>query len=509
MENKETVLLALTWSEKKVFDGKSFDDLLTLDGIPLGWFYKKFFLPNVIPRYVNPTEFICMKKKMSLLNRLYFSINARFLPVLLRFKEQRKMSGIEKTQSEISKVLFLSYSNHLLPDGKIFRIQNLVDDLSKDNKIVPLVLFADPLSSSKQVKNTVYQYCSEALKNKAIVESKALFRKVQQLPRKNLSNAFTIGDTHVFNEYAAAYRMYFSRNFLFILCLTYELCKTIIEKERIQAVVLTSPNSMMERCLIAAASKKSIPVIDIQHGIGMGRLVDKRVPVHFAVFGDFHAKQLTTNGALSDYVHKVGPVIFDDIINHQSSQERLVLIATAPVVEDNECSKKQYFARFERILLQISSIKDINVIIKLHPREKYSKEYAKIISRHRLLNTTLYDQRTPREEFYKLMGLCNSFVHFGTTAALEAMILNKPVVTINIRDFEVNSPISWLQDASIFLNYNEDIKNGVERALKNEMELQLKRKKYIKQFCGNVDGKSHLRVAQLIYSLIEGNHGKK
>ncbi|HLC19513.1 MAG TPA: hypothetical protein VJK72_01240 [Candidatus Nanoarchaeia archaeon] len=502
MENKETVQLALTWSEQKVFDGKSFDDKLTLDGIPLGWFYKKFFLPNVIPQYVNPTKFICMKKKMNLFYRTYFSLNARLLPLLLLFKERRKMKVCHPVQSDDnSKVLFLSYSNHVMPDGKIFRLQNIIDDIEKDKQIIPLVLFAEPLSSSISVKNTVYQYCSDVLVNTARAESKALKHCLEQLPQKELSDAFSIGGTSVFKEYAAAYRMYFSRQFLFVLCLTYQLCKSILDKEKIRAIVLTSPNSIMERCLIAAASKKKIPVIVIQHGIGMGRLVDKRIPVHFAVFGDFHAQQLLKNGALAEQVHKVGPVIFDDIINHQAKQEKVILIATAPIVEDNECSKTQYFTRVETILKQISSIADVTIVVKLHPRERYWKEYAKIISRHHLSNVALRDQRTPREEFYRLMGICSSFVHFGTTAALEVMILNKPVVTINLRDSEVNSPLSWLEDASIFLNYNEDIKSAVERSLKNEQSLQLKRKKYIQQFCGKVDGKSHLRVAQLIYSL--------
>ncbi|HLC74249.1 MAG TPA: hypothetical protein VJH88_00155 [Candidatus Nanoarchaeia archaeon] len=503
MENSDTVKLALTWSEKKVFDGKSFDDQIVLEKIPLGWFYKKFFLPNVIPKYVNPTPFVCMKKKLNLLRRAYFSFNARVLPLLLLAKEKRKMKKAYAIQADASqKVLFLSYSSHRQKDGKLFRIQNIIDDIKADKRFTPFVLFSEPLSSHAVAENTIYNYLDGTTVDKARAESKRLHQEIMQLSTDSLSKAFSINGTVVFNEYRAVCTMYFSKRFLLVLILTYELCKTLLSTEKIHAIVLTSANSLIERCLIAAASKKNIPVIVIQHGIGMGRLIDRRMPVHFAVFGDFHAQQLIRNGALPEYVHKVGPVIFDDIIGYKSRPTKRVLIATAPLVEDNECTKKEYFSKVEKVLKDIAEISGISIVLKLHPREKYKNEYEKIIARNRL-GITFCGQ--VREEFYRLMGGCGSFVHFGTTAALEAMILNRPVVTIHMRDADIPQPILWLKDASIFLSYNGDIKSAVLRSLSDEKELQLKRQKYIQQFCGEVDGMSHRRTAQLVYSL-ENNH---
>ena len=100
------------------------------------------------------------------------------------------------------------------------------------------------------------------------------------------------------------------------------------------------------------------------------------MPVHFAVFGDFHAQQLIRNGALPEYVHKVGPVIFDDVIHYKSRPTKTVLIATAPLVEDNECTKKEYFSKVEKVLKDIAEISGISIVLKLHPREKYKNVEA-------------------------------------------------------------------------------------------------------------------------------------
>ena len=38
----------------------------------------------------------------------------------------------------------------------------------------------------------------------------------------------------------------------------------------------------------------------------------------------------------------------------------------------------------------------------------------------------------------------------------------------------------------------------VEKALKNEKTMKLKRKKVVKEYCGNMDGKASERIAKLI-----------
>ena len=109
-----------------------------------------------------------------------------------------------------------------------------------------------------------------------------------------------------------------------------------------------------------------------------------------------------------------------------------------------------------------------------------------------------------RNEFYKLIKWCDVLVHFGSNTALEAMIIDRPIVTIDLFD-EGYTVGSWIKggNAVIEVKYNEDVKEAVEKALKDEKILKVRRKKIVKKYCGKVDGKASEKVVKLIYSLVK------
>ncbi|KKS76297.1 MAG: DNA-directed RNA polymerase subunit beta, partial [candidate division WWE3 bacterium GW2011_GWA2_42_9] len=217
--------------------------------------------------------------------------------------------------------------------------------------------------------------------------------------------------------------------------------------EEIKVIVLTSMNGLLDKCAMAAAKQFQTSCLIIQHGTGKfydGQLANPE-PIgnsKLLVFSDFYKKQFVDSGVAEDNVIVVGPVVLDEVVDElltasagledAQKKEKTILFATSPLVEDNLISKDAYFGRMAKILSDLKKI-DGSVILKLHPREKHAGMYRKIMQDLGFKDIIIL-QNTTRKEFYGLMRGCDSFLNLGSTAAMEAIILDKPVVTIDIQD---------------------------------------------------------------------------
>ena len=112
-------------------------------------------------------------------------------------------------------------------------------------------------------------------------------------------------------------------------------------------------------------------------------------------------------------------------------------------------------------------------------------------------NVKIYRGRISREEFYQLIKNCDSFIHFGSTAVLEAGIIDRPIVTLDI--FGDNCMTNWIdEEATIKITYKDNIKKAVEESLQDNLIIKKKRREYIRKVCGKVDGKASENVVKLI-----------
>ena len=147
-----------------------------------------------------------------------------------------------------------------------------------------------------------------------------------------------------------------------------------------------------------------------------------------AVFGEYFLQNLVQDHDVDpEAVSVVGPLVFEGIEKFKVDKEKIkdsrnVLLATSPLVEDRDIEEKIYFRKFNIILQKIAPTKGLFLTIKLHPREKYLKRYRQMLSQAGIKGTVI--QEINRGEFYRLIKECDSFVNFGSTAALEAMIIN-------------------------------------------------------------------------------------
>ncbi|MBU0615821.1 MAG: hypothetical protein KJ601_07045 [Nanoarchaeota archaeon] len=482
-----------TWSKKKV-NGQSFDVLFKIEGKPVWWFYNRFFLPHVMPKQINTLG----KNDLTIIQKTKYLLMSGIFPKVVYLNELKKIRKAKRIKrfSKDKKALFLTYSNHILEDHKIFRIQKVIDNLVK---VKPFPLFACPLSSADvskiKEKDNIYSYFDEEISREARVISNELAIKYKSLDKKTKKLMLKDGKKSYWPILRYPLNSFFSKEFLYLVILYYLICKKIIVKQNVKVVVLTAQNGLFEKCLLAAANELKIKSVFIQHGMALGDgLEDLSDFSKVAVFSRYYEDKIG-----SDNAEAVGPVIFDDIARFRKipkPNKKHILMITSPIVEDLQLDKKKYFVRVDKVIKSVKRFEGY-LTIKLHPREKLNMEYQKILKKCKLEAKIL--KNLSKEEYYKLISNSDIIINFGSTAAIEAMIVNRPILTINLDNRKNNQVIN--SRCTMNITYLDDIFAAIDKTIKQDPIYVKKRNDFIKRYCYKIDGNCGLRVARLIERL--------
>jgi len=534
--NPEQYLSA--WSVKKITNNYSFEELISLDGVPVWWFYNRLFLRHVLPNPINTFQEMVGKKRLSGYKRVKLASSAPFIKYLIYFNERNKHKFFLKHRvqkqinshsrnpdpaeivSPIGKVLFLTYTNHLNSEGTIFRLQEIINKITDHKKLVPFLLFVDPLSSKnyKRLKNLIsfYHFIDHSTLKDIRNEAQKLHEQWRKIDSPTKAKMLAIdGSFSLWTYLKYAFEVFFSPELLYLLVLYYRTALRVIELENIKAIVLSSQNGLFEKCFVAAAHKRNIPVLRIQHGIGED-LVPPTPYDHFykLVFSDYVKRDLISKGWDAEKIKVVGPVIFDEIkdyVTQKKTSGRCILLATTASVQSSVISSANYHRRIQKIIAAISSIPDLNLNIKLHPRELPFEQCLSLYQQDLIstgaVKTRIYPGNISRREFYQLIADCDLFVNFGSTSSIEALILDKTVLTINI--FDDDYITGWIKEKKISytVHYTENIKEAIMQALQdNDQHLKLNCREFVIKKCGIIDGLASVRIVELIHNLAEKNH---
>ncbi|HLD00359.1 MAG TPA: UDP-N-acetylglucosamine 2-epimerase [Candidatus Nanoarchaeia archaeon] len=499
------------WSSKTV-NGVPIDTLLAVDGIPLSWFYRPILYSSLLPKPFATINDLKTTRRIPAWKTMLFSYGYQkyiFWSDLIKRSVPPKIvsSAISKP-----KVLLLTFTNHL--GTEIFRISKIEQNISKHSDAKPFVLVADPLSrcSIKKIRssnNTLYNYYTKEIIRNAKRLATKLSGQWRSIPTAKKIEMFTYQsqDFYPFIRYNLDFL--YSSEFITQVIKYYYSFQRAIETENVQAIVITSQNNIIEKCLIAASIKKNIPVIVVQHGIALGFLPTLDTPsnVYFAVFGRKYQKDLIDHGIPEKNIFVTGPIIFDGIekfIAPLPKNEKAILLATSPMVEDRFMEKEAYFLRIKKILYDLKKINP-TIVIKLHPREKNRSEYEQILEESGIPGKVISD--TNRDEHYGLIEHSNIVVTFGSTVALEAMIINRPTLTIDLFDTQnPSNDVIRSADATTAVHYTRDIGDVAASLLTAgffSAEASRKADEFVQDICYKIDGKASERVVQCVYSLMK------
>jgi hypothetical protein len=477
----------MEWNKKKI-DGKCFDDVFQVDGIPLWWFFKRLAESTFLP------------ERHGFFFREYMYWSEQLKKRIVGKGTKKKEKNEEEHKKEQKTILFLSYTNHLR-NGKYFRIQHLLDGIEKDSELSSLVVTIDPFSQfsvrTLQEINHPYRYLTTEIEERARTQAKKFARKWKRLPKDHLFDNAVPSRTSIF----------FSYELLYITLFYYELFKKILREENVKAVYTSAMSSLYEKCLLAAASTMNIHSFMGQHGVGaefVNNDVTHLYSMNFLVMGNKYKEELMDKGIAEKNIFVTGPQIFEELVPYikkerdQRKNEGTILFMTSPFIEDGLLTESDYFTKMKKIIKDIS-ISGKKLVIKLHPREKTINIYQQIVNELGI-DAEVCGEST-REHHYKLIWECDVLVNFGSTVALEAMILGRPTITID--PFDGENPINPFireSNATVKVKYHEDIKKIVQEILEHPDVLEKEVHKFVRDHCSIIDGKTTERVLDVIKS---------
>ncbi|MFC1754031.1 UDP-N-acetylglucosamine 2-epimerase [Thermoproteota archaeon] len=300
-----------------------------------------------------------------------------------------------------------------------------------------------------------------------------------------------------------------------------ESCINLIEKQRPKAVCIVDETSLFGRCRIAAAKLKNIPVISTQHGYISNDFFDYlHIKGDISKDLDFHKPFCPTPDKTLVY----GPHTKKILVQPGNYPAHSVVVTGQPRYDhigktsSNNLNKKKILDKYHikkkmilwtteeapeqeaAVFMAAKRIKNAQLVIRIHPKElnepsyyyKKAREYGvKIIA-------------TKTENTLELINASDAVIVKHSTTGLEAIMLGKPVVVLNLSGRP--DLATYAQKGAALGVYNaEDLEKALNKALfdkKTRSGLNKAQKAYSYDHCYKMDGKATKRALKVIESLI-------
>lgn len=300
-----------------------------------------------------------------------------------------------------------------------------------------------------------------------------------------------------------------------------DLAVRMIKKEEPSLILLVNEYSWRERSLVIAAKLLNIPVMAIQHGVihefHRGYMYGKKeislgcpLPDLTAVYGFYYYNLLTSISSYpKDRVIVTGQPRYDHLfaVEHKYSRNQVInkykIDPNSKIIlwttQCHGLSMKENIINFETVFNCIDNIKeDVTLIIKQHPGEtnKYTKMIYRILKKYNInVIITAKDADT-----YELIYACDVLMTKSSTTVLEAILLDKPVIVLNLSGEQ--DVINFVQEGVAKGVYNQTSLEPTILSLLSSDDLEAYRQKFIYKYLFKNDGMATSRVIQAIISII-------
>lgn len=273
----------------------------------------------------------------------------------------------------------------------------------------------------------------------------------------------------------------------------------LLRKLKIDKIIVTDEADRI-RCLIYAANKLNIDTYAIQHGIiaevSNSYLIPSEdvqyVPKKTFLWGESFKKLLTSKTKVynDNNLVVVGQPRTDFLIekiekehvNKNNNDKLKILYATQYFWDLTEEATKIFFEA-------LKDIKEYEVIIKLHPNDKYESFYKELVQEYNLDNVKI----TKTMDIYDCLIWCDLVISVHSTVVLEGAILNKPSICILLKkyydhgNFVKNKISIGVESTSELIEY-----------LKNRNFNSSNKSNYLKESFYKIDGKVWRRIVREI-----------
>lgn len=264
------------------------------------------------------------------------------------------------------------------------------------------------------------------------------------LASKDFQTFFSIKQASFWDEMKPLLRRLCEKRFL-QAAKEIELSKNLLKKYSFSKILLLHESGMVEQLILEFAKQKNIPVFVLQHGLyfdsneminenNFQRLIPKKSN-YFLPWGDLSKNYLLNNGTDLNKIVVTGSIFFDKIFqtkNMTKNDTGNILLASDPLafnrLIDLSINQKELYGNTIEEICKVIYKNNKKLVIKTHPQKsQYEKEIAKKI------NQTISVFHSG--DVYPLIESSDLVIVTDvTTVILEAMIMQKPVISIRLKE---------------------------------------------------------------------------
>ena len=424
----------------------------------------------------------------------------------------RLISKYEENNKKKKILFFVSTRNHFVNALPVIRMLQKKNDVIIRNLCMDLFVIGKKAVVSKLFMragishNHLQQYANLSLLKK-VFEGYKHINRCQRLVEGNLSSLETVKLRGInLTPLLTDYIIFLIKYDLQYLIYYVELIREMLDKEKPDMVALLCEFNRDSRALIRFSKERKIPLYYIEHSIIYdGPLTRGLDSDYMAVEGLALKERLERYGIPAEKLIVTGRPVYDEIIETKNridtslferfgldKTKKIVLLATNPYGEDN--ARKLVSA----VVNSINKFDELQLIIKPHPRESVDF-YQGVLDELNFKNGKAIGFDT-----FELIKISELVMVVTSTVGLEAMLCNKPVISINL--FNLPEAVPYVKSGAAIGVFQEDkVADAIRTVLYNDVakaRLAEARRIFVDNHNYKNDGKATERVVNSMLEIL-------
>ncbi|MFC1992246.1 CDP-glycerol glycerophosphotransferase family protein [Chloroflexota bacterium] len=372
-------------------------------------------------------------------------------------------------------------------------------------------------------------YLNRKIILKALKASKELHRNYQSLAEcESFRQSLNLHDMPIYDLVEQKLSLLFSRGYLTMVVTVVEMAKCMIETEK-PDVILMSDSPIPERAIIATAKLKGIPTVAAMHGAHMipyipclnhapediGPNKEATAPYcpvtdKFAAYGEDDKDIIVKRGRFPEEDVLIGGqprydilARADELFNREGIFKKLNLNPSKKLVtwmtQSHSYTAEENKRNITAVYDAIKPFRNVQLVVKLHPGEG---QRAALYREDKTLKPTILGGFGAIT--FELLYISDIVITHYCTTAIEALMLNKPVIVIDFSGTPISVP--YTESGAAIGVYEENVlASTLKEILYNEearQRLAEAREKFISENNYKPDGLASQRVANLIKQVV-------
>jgi predicted glycosyltransferase len=445
-----------------------------------------------VPVYENFIKFPKKRKKFD-------KTKEKFLRFFIKIKNRLRENKNSLNAKENKKIMMVVYgSSPINTFTPIIRV--LKDEIRLIRYDPPSERITKDLLKRKNIESiSIDSYSNMEIRKNIKKFSKFLERQWKKI-KKDFKIKKISGEDYSKIMRALEYFCHTRKSYLEIIRLI-ELYKKAFHIEKPKVLIVSDDANVYGRVAVEVAKEMGIKTICIQHGQLEGNTINKNGTEKIIVNGNNDKKYLISKGIKKDKIEVTGQIRFDDLPKKMkfdkgklckkfgiiSHKKVIVYSYQTPLPGENviENAKNLFIKEIQKL-----PFKNEEVIITMRSDTKIPKEFRK-------KNIKLL----PGADIQELAVCGDLLITAFSTAAIEFVLMGKPVISINIGS-KPGGYIDYTKLGVGFTVYKEkDFEPSLKRCLEDKTfkkNFKKSRKKFIKDYNYKMDGKALERVLNII-----------